>query len=69
MLGAFALFALFAGQAPPTAPPPDLARLGPQVGEQAPDFTLTDQSGHPRNLKSVLGRNGAMLVFVRSADW
>ena len=69
MLGAFVLFALLAGQAAQTSPPPDLARLGPQVGQPAPDFTLTDQTGNPRNLKSILGRHGAMLVFVRSADW
>jgi DsbC/DsbD-like thiol-disulfide interchange protein len=33
MLGALVLFALVAGQAAQTSPPPDLARLGPQTGQ------------------------------------
>ena len=53
----------------PAKPAADLARLGPQVGQKVPDFTLSDQTGTPRSLKSLLGKNGAMLVFVRSADW
>jgi cytochrome oxidase Cu insertion factor (SCO1/SenC/PrrC family) len=54
-----------------TAPPPlpDLQKLGPQVGDRVPDFTLTDQHGQSRSLASLVGRNGAMLVFYRSADW
>jgi hypothetical protein len=47
----------------------DVAKLGPQVGERVPDFTLTDQTGKPRTLQSIMGRRGAMLVFIRSADW
>ena len=47
----------------------DVSRLGPQVGERVPDFSLIDQSGRPRTLQSIMGPRGAMLVFVRSADW
>ena len=47
----------------------DISRLGPQVGERVPDFTLADQSGRQRTLQSIMGSRGAMLVFVRSADW
>lgn len=47
----------------------DVAKLGPQAGERVPDFTLVDQTGRTRNLQSIMGRRGAMLVFVRSADW
>ena len=47
----------------------DLSRLGPQVGERVPDFTLPDQAGQTWTLESLMGPNGAMLVFVRSADW
>jgi hypothetical protein len=47
----------------------DVSRLGPQVGERVPDFQLTDQTGQPQTLQSIMGRRGAMLVFVRSADW
>ena len=49
--------------------PIDVASLGPQVGEQVPAFSLPDQNGRLRTLESVLGRNGAMLLFHRSADW
>ena len=46
-----------------------VAELGPQVGEQVPDFDLRDQFGRPRNLDSIMGPNGVMLLFHRSADW
>ncbi len=49
--------------------PIDVALLGPQVGEQVPSFSLPDQNGRVRTLESILGRNGAMLLFYRSADW
>ena len=51
------------------APVPGIDAIGPQVGDAVPDFTLPDQSGTPRTLKSILRSNGAMLVFFRSADW
>ncbi len=47
----------------------DVSKLGPQVGRQVPDFSLKDQAGTTRNLNSIMGPKGAMLVFVRSADW
>lgn len=47
----------------------DVSRLGPQVGERAPGFQLLDQTGKQQTLQSIMGRRGAMLVFVRSADW
>ncbi len=47
----------------------DLSKLGPQVGQKVPDFSLRDQFGVTRNLNSVMGPSGAMLVFIRSADW
>ena len=48
---------------------PDVDGIGPQVGEAAPDFSLTDQTGATRDLASLTGPNGLMLVFSRSADW
>jgi hypothetical protein len=54
------------------APPPtriDISKVGPQIGQRVPDFNLKDQAGKPRTLQSIMGRNGAMLVFCRSADW
>ena len=47
----------------------DVSALGPQVGEIVPDFRLVDQNGETRTRDSIMGREGAMLVFVRSADW
>jgi cytochrome oxidase Cu insertion factor (SCO1/SenC/PrrC family) len=43
--------------------------VGPKVGEALPDFSLPDQQGQQRSLKSVLASKGAVIVFFRSADW
>lgn len=51
------------------APPADVERLGPQVGDVVPDFSAADQFGRTQTLTSIMGANGAMLVFNRSADW
>ncbi|MGE0041153.1 MAG: hypothetical protein AB7H88_09840 [Vicinamibacterales bacterium] len=51
------------------APAPDIDSLGPQVGEAMLPFSGTDQFGNAQSLESVLGPNGAMVVFFRSADW
>jgi len=47
----------------------DVSKLGPQVGERVPSFSLKDQSGRAQTLQSIMGPKGAMLVFIRSADW
>jgi hypothetical protein len=47
----------------------DVSKRGPQVGERVPDFNLPDQDGHTQTLQSIMGSKGAMLVFIRSADW
>jgi peroxiredoxin len=47
----------------------DVSKLGPQVGERVPDFTLKDQNGKPWTLQSIMGPKGVVLVFCRSADW
>lgn len=44
-------------------------RTGPAIGEQVPDFTLPDQYGQQRTLGDLMGPNGLLLVFSRSADW
>jgi hypothetical protein len=49
--------------------PPDPRTLGPKLGERVPEFSLPDQHGARRSLNSILGPNGAVLVFFRSADW
>ena len=66
----FAFGELRAQQAqPPTRTKVDLSKLGPQVGEQVPDFSLQDQNGKTWTRQSIMGRSGALLVFFRSADW
>ncbi len=47
----------------------DVASLGPQIGDRVPDFSLPDQNGRVHTLESIVGPNGAMLLFHRSADW
>tara|TARA_B100000686_G_scaffold228516_1_gene235886 strand:- start:53 stop:226 length:174 start_codon:yes stop_codon:yes gene_type:complete len=47
----------------------DIDTLGPQIGETVPQFELPDQNGKLQSLDSILGPNGAMLLFHRSADW
>jgi|TARA_B100001971_G_scaffold175923_1_gene169735 cytochrome oxidase Cu insertion factor (SCO1/SenC/PrrC family) len=48
---------------------PNVEQFGPQVGDVVPAFSLTDQNGQTQTLESIMGPNGAMLVFNRSADW
>jgi hypothetical protein len=64
-LGCAAVFAT----AVVSAQPPDLKTIGPKVGETVPDFSLPDQHGVARTLRSTFGPKGAVLVFFRSADW
>ena len=54
---------------PQARQPIDVSKLGPQVGQRVPDFSLEDQTGKTRTLQSIMGAKGVMLVFVRSADW
>ena len=59
-------------QATSSAPPritADGKGVGPQIGERVPDFSLPDAHGGMHTLASVMGPNGATIVFFRSADW
>jgi len=58
-----------AGAPPKTATTVDVDALGPKIGDTIADFTLPDQHGQPRSLKSLITPNGAVIVFFRSADW
>jgi len=66
---AFGLSVRAAQQPSPEAALPNIQTMGPQVGTRVPDFTLADQHGQPRTLRSLMGPKGLMLVFYRSADW
>ena len=44
--------------------------LGPAVGTTAPDIgTRLDQTKKPHQLNDLMGQNGLVLFFFRSADW
>ncbi len=60
------LYLIFAtGQAQTTWTPP-----GPAVGSTFPvALALQDQSGKTQTLQDLLGKNGAAVFIVRSADW
>ena len=47
----------------------DVTKLGPQVGNTIADFRLQDQGGTMWSRDALMGPNGLMLVFSRSADW
>jgi hypothetical protein len=42
---------------------------GPPVGQKVPEFSATDQNGRPRAFSDLVGPNGLLLLFHRSADW
>ncbi len=44
-------------------------KTGPQVGEEIPDFTLPDGTGRSWSRADLLGPEGLLLLFHRSADW
>jgi hypothetical protein len=46
-----------------------LTGIGLSVGQRAPDFSLSDQFGHPQSLATLQGKHGTVLLFFRSADW
>lgn len=52
-----------------SSPGVNLATLGPAVGQPIPRFEVADQDGRQRDFASLMGPNGLMLVFFRSADW
>jgi hypothetical protein len=47
----------------------DDLKTGPAIGARVPDFELGDQIGKQWSLRDLMGPNGLLLVFTRSADW
>ena len=70
ILGAVIAAVLFALIAGPSVPVNAAEDLGPAIGARVPDIgSPPDQTGAPRNLQSLMGQNGLVLFFFRSADW
>jgi hypothetical protein len=73
LLTAWPMLALLMGPLGQTSSQPrakvDVSKLGPQVGQRVPAFRLKDQTGNVQTLESIMGPKGALLVFLRSADW
>ena len=66
---AFALSLAAPGMAQQGPQKIDVSVLGPQAGQVVPDFRLQDAQGKVWTRESIMGPNGAMLVFSRSLDW
>jgi hypothetical protein len=47
----------------------DGRQTGPRIGEKVPGFMLPDQNGKEHSLHDLMGPQGLLLVFTRSADW
>ncbi len=43
--------------------------VGLATGQQAPTFSLEDQSGETQSLNALLATGPVAIVFFRSADW
>ena len=39
------------------------------VGSHLPDFTAKDSQGKKQRLSALLGKQGTLVLFNRSADW
>jgi AhpC/TSA family len=62
---AFALFAFFGYEIFYVLKQVPLSAQAPRIGEKAPEFTLSDQSGKNVALSDLLSPNGAILIFYR----
>ena len=47
----------------------DNMKTGVAIGETIPPFEAVDQNGKRWSFDSIKGRNGAVILFYRSADW
>ncbi len=42
---------------------------GPAIGARIPDFSAPDQFGRIQSFSTIAGSAGAVILFVRTADW
>ncbi len=45
------------------------ATIGLRVGQKVPTFAAHDQFGHEQTSETLMGSNGTVFLFFRSADW
>lgn len=69
MLRRFLVYGFVLSSLATLAAQPDVSTLGPQVGQRLAPFSGVDQFGRTQTLTSIMGPEGAMVVFYRSADW
>jgi hypothetical protein len=46
-----------------------MPEVGPPVGAALPAFEAPDQFGRRQTFDTIRGPGGALIVFIRSADW
>ncbi len=66
---AFRMMAPFFGLLLAGAPVAADEEVGLAAGQQAPAFSLEDQSGETQSLNALLADGPVTIVFFRSADW
>ncbi len=69
MLLVAGLSAVASGQEKPSSDGSDTHFSGLETGQKAPGFTARDQFGHEQSNETLIGSNGTVLLFFRSADW
>lgn len=42
---------------------------GPEIGTRIPEVRARDQHGAWQTLETIRGPRGAVVLFIRSADW
>ena len=47
----------------------DGMKTGPAIGEIIPEFQAENQNGKLTSFRDIVGPNGALILFHRSADW
>ena len=62
------LFALLLSITPSLAKQPDI-NVGPKIGSPAPALHIVDTNNHAISLEQIIKKEGAIIVFFRSADW
>ena len=52
-----------------SAPVQNAMRPGPEIGDLIASWMAPNSFGQPKRIGEVLGRRGALITFLRSAEW